>query len=196
MASVHTIFLFLSLLLFVLIFYWPWQRLCVDWSRQLMFEERDRLFLLTRSSKSLPLDSELHIGLRSVIDGTIRYCHRITWQRLLVDVYFRDFDKEITSARAARLNELMNNTPQDVRQKLRRIIVRMAFACIVCMMGRSLLLGPLFLVLYLLRTLRDSRDDEATQGVFHAVQIGAAREQCELEAVRVSAHPRSAHVRT
>jgi hypothetical protein len=123
MAQAEAFFFFVSALFFVVIFYWPWQRLCVDWSRQLMFEERDRLFLLTQSSELIPVNSELHAELRMLIDRMIRYCHRLTWYSLLLNTALRKNDKR-ASSRALYIKKLIDVVPDKaIRDELHDIIV-------------------------------------------------------------------------
>lgn len=178
MSNAQPIFFFLFILAFVVVFYWPWQRLCVSWTRQLMFEERDRLFLLARSNKHMPLDSALHIEFRRMIDRNIQYCHQVKWPNLLVLVWTQELRKSTDKFRAGRLSKLVDEVSDPrLKSELRGIMLRMVFACIVCLMGRSLILGPIFLGLYLVSLLRDTRESNTTQSIFDTVQYGAENER-------------------
>src|SRR6516162_8405362 len=76
------------LLLFACLFYGPWQAVCTDLARQLVFERRDRLFDLAASNR-LAFDSEEYRKIRLTLEGMIRFAHSLTWPRLLMILLFR-----------------------------------------------------------------------------------------------------------
>jgi hypothetical protein len=172
MNQAQPIFFFLSALFFVVVFYWPWQRLCVEWARQIMFDERDKLFLLSKSSPSMAIDSELHVELRLLIDNTIRFCHKIAWQRFLVDIYI-PIETEVPG-RFERITTLIKQSDEHTAKALHAIMKQVTFACVVCMMGRSIVLGPVFLCWYLPAKVRTY--EGIFRRVFIAIQEGAERE--------------------
>jgi hypothetical protein len=169
MNLLNAIFLFTSLGLFVTVFYWPWQRLCVDWTRQLLFEERDKLFEMGVSGK-LPFDSPIYRETREQIEGTIRLCHQLTWPRMLLFFIVRPTDERRKQRIKNYISMIENVSPPSLKSDLRMILTRVAFASIVCFMGRSIFLGPVFLFLYFCHSLRDHHDNKHTQRVFSFVQ--------------------------
>jgi hypothetical protein len=172
MEHVNAFWFYISLFFFLLLFYWPWQRLCVDWARQLMFEERDKLFMLGVSGE-LPFESHTYRQSRRQIEKMIRFCHRITWQTFVVYYLTRRGDKRDKEAEA-RADEFIRMIKEN--RKIYAIFMRMSFAALVCMMGRSVVLGPIFLVLYFVAgRVSDTRESETTQEVFRFVKVRAER---------------------
>jgi hypothetical protein len=187
-AQVNAFYFFLALAFFVLIFYWPWQRLCVDWARQEMFKQRDNLYLLSRRSKEMPTDSDLHIELRTMIDSTIRFCHFISWPRLVTVVGFRFFFDHGKAERAAKARkfsfQLKKVTDSQTRTEINRISRHMALACMLCLMSRSIILGPIALMLLLIRWAIDVHDFGIIKNVYRIVLTGAESYQVHLQPVR------------
>jgi hypothetical protein len=71
---------FAALLILV---YGPWQEVCTDTARQIIFEKRDAIFDLARSGK-LSFDSREYGIIRSSLQSSIRFAHQLTWPRFVV----------------------------------------------------------------------------------------------------------------
>jgi hypothetical protein len=69
------------LMAFACLFYGPWQAVCTDVARQLIFERRDALFDLARAGK-LDFASPEYKAIRRMMEGMIRFAHELTWVRL------------------------------------------------------------------------------------------------------------------
>lgn len=69
------------LIAFACLFYGPWQAVCTDVARQLIFERRDALFDLARA-RQLDFASPEYKAVRRIMEGMIRYAHELTWVRL------------------------------------------------------------------------------------------------------------------
>ncbi len=70
----------LSALLWVV--YGPWQWVCTDYGRQLLFEKRDALFDLGRARK-IDFASVEYRTLRTSLETLIRFSHEVTLMRFL-----------------------------------------------------------------------------------------------------------------
>jgi hypothetical protein len=70
-----------TLIAFACLFYGPWQAVCTDAARQLIFERRDALFDLARAGQ-LDFASPEYKAVRRIMEGMIRYAHELTWVRL------------------------------------------------------------------------------------------------------------------
>jgi hypothetical protein len=79
--AANVVVLFFVLFLFVVWFYGPWQKLCVDWGRQQIFEARNAIFDLAADGE-LSFDSPEYREIRSSLEILIRFSHRISWPRL------------------------------------------------------------------------------------------------------------------
>ena len=78
-GALHGLLCLGVLFLFV---YGPWQKLCVDYARDVMFEQRDIIFDLAAQGR-LSFNDEAYAQARSTINGMIRMAHCITAPRLI-----------------------------------------------------------------------------------------------------------------
>jgi hypothetical protein len=68
---------FLSLIALVLLFYGPWQGICTDIARQIVFEQRDRLFDMANNGR-ISFASKEYRDIRSGLESLIRFAHDLT----------------------------------------------------------------------------------------------------------------------
>ena len=176
MGAIYALFFFVVLAALLLLFYGPWQNLCVAWSRQLMFEERDKLFLLAAEGR-ISVYSAIYRQMRTQIERTIRFCHMITWPRFLVLRHSFDLigDTKTEERMDMLYRAIQSVDDQTARARLELIVKHMSFASVVCMMGRSAFLGLVFLLLYFGRWLRDYKSDSRVEQFYRTVQHGADR---------------------
>src|SRR5829696_6408743 len=81
--AIYAAFFFISLLAFLLLFYGPYQELVIARARQHMFNSRNELFRMAASG-SVSFEDEVYVTMRSDIQKMIRYCHAVSWVRLIV----------------------------------------------------------------------------------------------------------------
>jgi len=62
-------------------FYGPWQTLCTDFTRQLLFEQRDHLFDIALSGR-MSFDDPSYVNMRKSIETSIRFAHTMTAPRI------------------------------------------------------------------------------------------------------------------
>jgi len=67
----------------IFLVYGPWQWVCTDFARQVVFEKRDQLFDLARSGE-LNFKSREYRTIRSSLESSIRFAHDLTWPLLIV----------------------------------------------------------------------------------------------------------------
>jgi hypothetical protein len=72
-----------SLAALIVILYGPWQEICTDLARQIVFEKRDAIFDLAHSGK-LSFKSREYGIIRSSLQATIRFAHELTLPRFLL----------------------------------------------------------------------------------------------------------------
>ena len=72
-----------SLAALVVVLYGPWQEVCTDIARQIIFEKRDAIFDLAHSGK-LSFDSREYGTIRSALQASIRFAHELTLPRFVV----------------------------------------------------------------------------------------------------------------
>jgi hypothetical protein len=67
---------------FIFWFYGPWQSTCTDYARQIIFEQRDKLFDIAASGR-MAFQSREYGTIRSSLNAMIRYAHDATLPRLI-----------------------------------------------------------------------------------------------------------------
>jgi hypothetical protein len=136
------------LLLFACLFYGPWQAVCTDLARQLVFERRDRLFDLAASNR-LAFDSEEYRKIRLTLEGMIRFAHSLTWPRLLMILLFRrrTLDRDSTPRIAETIASIKDAT---VRKQVFDLVAEATTSLVVMMMLKSIFIAPIAFILYLL----------------------------------------------
>src|SRR5262245_42077518 len=72
-----------SLTALVVVLYGPWQEVCTDIARQIIFEKRDAIFDLAHNGK-LSFDSPEYGTIRSALQSSIRFAHELSLPRFLV----------------------------------------------------------------------------------------------------------------
>jgi len=140
MEKVHIPFLVIGLFAFLALFYGPWQTMCVDWARQLMFEARDRLFDAAASG-DIAFDSKEYRKSRETFEGMIRFCHIFTWPRLILLWISIPISKEED-------NFNLKDLSPKIREAIGQSYIQVLIALVLCIMGRSIVLAPLFLLIY------------------------------------------------
>jgi len=73
---------FLALVSILLVFYGPWQGVCADYARQVVFEKRDKLFDYAREGR-IDFNSQEYKAIRSGLETSIRFAHDITFIRFI-----------------------------------------------------------------------------------------------------------------
>lgn len=73
---------FLVISAFLAWFYGPWQEVCTDFARQIMFEQRDKLFDLAHSGE-ISFDADHYKRSRASLNAAIRFCHEMTLARVV-----------------------------------------------------------------------------------------------------------------
>lgn len=92
-----------ALMLMVLgwIYYGPWQDLCTDMTRQVLFAKRGRLFDFAADGK-LSFDAQNYRTIRTYMEHSIRYAHELTiWKHLRARILL------------SRMGQLNRETPLD-----------------------------------------------------------------------------------
>jgi hypothetical protein len=92
-----------ALALLVYLFYGPWQSVCTDFARQIIFESRDSLFDLAREGK-LDFKSQQYRSIRSSLETLIRFAHDVSipymachFSRKIMDVRENKLEASISS---------------------------------------------------------------------------------------------------
>lgn len=109
----------LTVLAFVILALWPWQR--IDLFRQQMFAVRDELFDFAADGK-VSFDDPAYIGLRELMNGFIRYAHNLTPFRFLMSfLRWKCMSSEPVQTWTESWNRALNQVAdQDVRTKLQQ----------------------------------------------------------------------------
>ncbi len=124
---------FVVIVLFLCLFYGPWQNFCTDCARQMIFEERAAVFDMAARGE-VSFNSVQYIGVRLGLNRLIRFAHDLTLPRLVFAVMCRGTEVH---------NELFDSIERidnyDVRNKVAKHVKRALRFIIVMMLVKSLL---------------------------------------------------------
>ena len=126
------------------VFYGPWQSLVTEYSRQRLFEIRDRLFdLAYRNPETFGFQSEEYKLLRNSINGSIRFCHSLTfWWMLFARYLLRNKRPKHM------LRDIISKIPDKVvGDKIEGLFFEIGIAITLQMIFRSL---PLFVLIWVM----------------------------------------------
>jgi len=126
------------------IVYGPWQAICTDIARQIVFEKRDAIFDLAQSGK-LSFSSREYGTIRSSLQASIRFAHELTLPRFLVmaAVLFargtrRPEDTDLSRA----IREIADPT---IRQQVEGLVSQAHRTLIAMMLAKSPMMMLVFL---------------------------------------------------
>jgi hypothetical protein len=132
----------IALVLFAWLFYGPWQAVCTDGARQLIFEKRDKLFDLAADGK-LDFASEEYRTIRKLLEGMIRFAHTLTWPRLVMAIYLRRHDDPAVDKMISRIEDSVT------RKRVAELVFDSAVVLIAMMALKSIFVAPLAFVVCL-----------------------------------------------
>ena len=125
----------LGITVFLVILYGPWQRLCTDYARDIIFEQREALFDIAASGR-LAFGSEPYETIRSGLNALIRLAHRLTLFGMVLFILRSrrtEMRKPTTAMRAA----LSRIGQADTREEVSRLIARAEQAALEMLFLRS-----------------------------------------------------------
>src|SRR5882762_1469504 len=117
-SPIDAILALLALIGLVCLFYGPWQSLCTDLARQIIFERRDKLFDLALAGR-INFDSETYRAARKTMNGMIRFAHEITWVDMVFHQYaVRKHEQKISSWRSS----LQRIEDDELRDEIKNLV--------------------------------------------------------------------------
>lgn len=97
-------------IVFLIWFYGPWQNTCTDYARQIIFEQRDKLFDIAASGR-MPFDSKEYKMLRASLNAVIRFAHEATLPRMLyLYIFLREKDIDYKNSSLYRATEQIHDS--------------------------------------------------------------------------------------
>ena len=114
-AAVSIIFL----ILFLIIFYGPWNWVCVDWARQSLFEKRDKLFDMAIKGE-INFNSPAYKDTRETLNGLIRFAHKLTLPKMLFLLFYR---RNAFPEKFDAIKEINKISNEETRAKIINIII-------------------------------------------------------------------------
>jgi hypothetical protein len=132
---------------FLTIVYWPWQKLCLDYARDKIFEQRDKIFDLAVSG-GLAFGSDQYEMIRSTMNAMIRLAHYVTFPRLFLTylVILRASNAESRDSIRDSIRTIEDNR---VRDQVMGAFTKAEKALVFAMVFRSplfFILSPIFLI--------------------------------------------------
>lgn len=130
-------FLFIACIAAALfVFYGPWQWVCADFARQIVFEQRDKVFDIAARG-DMDFRSHQYKEIRDSLNYLIRFCHELTMPRLLF--YHMFMPKSPARREHSTVFEIVHSiTEVRLRKEVNEILVRAYAATIIMMLLRSL----------------------------------------------------------
>lgn len=136
-----------ALIMIGLFFAGPWQDMCTDFARQVMFEKRDAIFDMAAAGE-LDFRSKQYRTIRRSLEKSIRFAHDLTiWQVAVLGAAVERMNRKAdTSELRAAIDEIEN---EEVRVKVQRHVFEAQRAFITMLVFKS----PVLIVLGLLAAL-------------------------------------------
>jgi hypothetical protein len=126
---------FLSLVALAALFYGPWQSICTDIARQIIFEQRDKLFDIANDGR-MEFTSREYREIRTGLEDLIRFSHDLTLARViylavaLPQVRHRDLESSLVVA-------ISRVSDSKLTAELWRIVSKAYFAVVLMMLAKS-----------------------------------------------------------
>jgi hypothetical protein len=132
------------LTLFAFFFAGPWQAICTDFARQVLFEKRDAIFDMAASGE-LDFRSQSYRTIRSSLNRSIRFAHQLgLWNFLVLHIALAGMNRRVVSSE---MQVAVADVPNpEVRAKIARLVYEAQGAVLVMMILKS----PTMLALCLL----------------------------------------------
>jgi hypothetical protein len=126
----------LSLILLIGLFiYGPWQTMCTDFTRQIIFEKRDAIFDIADRG-DLSFQSREYRTIRSLLEGLIRFAHELTLPSFL---FFWIISMRTLSAeeRPALQRAIDGIRDENIKQEVRKLVDEAMKAVVLMMIVKS-----------------------------------------------------------
>lgn len=123
----------LSLSLLLIVFYGPWQAVCTDWGRHVVFESRDKIFDMAADGE-LDFNSEEYRSIRASLQILIRYLHAATMPAVLAHIVFG-----VSGNNSALRMSVEKIEAPEARRKVAHCVARAQRAVVMTLLAKSLL---------------------------------------------------------
>ncbi|TCD14096.1 hypothetical protein [Oricola cellulosilytica] len=164
----------LTLVALCLLFYGPWQDVCTDYARQVMFEKRDALFDMGVRGE-IDLGSPQYRTIRSSLEKGIRFAHELTLPRFLL-FRWNLRRTNLKRSESALFDAIAMIENPETRRNVTRLVGEAQLALILMAMAKSPLTVVISIVGALLIKFRNGFKKwirEAVQPLAEMVQIEA-----------------------
>jgi hypothetical protein len=127
-----------------LIFYGPWQWICTDFARQIIFEERDAIFDMAARGE-IDFRSREYQDIRDSLNYLIRFCHDLTLPNLLY-FKFTAASNEKKEDHSTVFVTIKSISDVKLRQKFEAHVFK-AYICVIAMIAAKSLIFPIAIML-------------------------------------------------
>jgi hypothetical protein len=135
MTDADALLSFLCIAATLLLFYGPWQSLCTDVARQLIFEQRSALFDMARTGR-LRFDSPEYREIRQDLERLIRFSHELTLPRVIYLAIMLPMVRQ-RGLRSPALDAIARLGDKDLERDITRIILKSYTVSIAMMIAKS-----------------------------------------------------------
>jgi hypothetical protein len=135
MTDLNAIISLLVLLLIGTFIYGPWQAICTEFARQLMFEKRNAIFDLADHNSNWSFDNREYRIIRSGLERLIRFAHELTLPSML---FFWIFVRSSIRNEKPELLSAVDCIPDDdLRRKVNNLVNQALRAASIMMIAKS-----------------------------------------------------------
>ncbi|WP_295815122.1 hypothetical protein [uncultured Nitratireductor sp.] len=168
------------LIALLLLFYGPWQSVCTDYARQVMFEKRDAVFDIAARG-DLSFKSKEYRTIRATLESSIRFAHEATLPRIVYYFVVLNTEDNAFSKPSAQSSAISSIEDARVREEIEHFVREARMAMLWMMLAKSIwtwLLLPIVAIMVAALFLFDHLMEWVTE----------AGEYVQVEAEKAPAH--------
>ena len=125
----------IGLVALAFLFYGPWQSVCTDYGRQIVFEKRDAIFDMAMRGE-LDFRSSEYKVIRASLEKSIRFAHELTLPKFLLFRWrLRRMNLKQEKSDLFRAIEAISD--KDVRERVHQLVGEAFLAMVVTMIAKS-----------------------------------------------------------
>lgn len=117
------------------LFYGPWQSVCTDFGRQVLFEKRDVVFDLALEGR-LEFDSDQYRTIRTSLEQSIRFAHELTLPRFIIFRWCLRF-RARSNAQSNLFEAVQGIEDERVRREIAKLVFEAQIALFFMMFAKS-----------------------------------------------------------
>lgn len=118
-----------------ILFYGPWQTVCTDYARQVLFEKRDAIFDMAMRGEIDFRSQEYRLS-RQSLEKIIRFAHELTLPRFLIYRWYLH-RANLLEGKSELVSAIGEITDEETRAKVSRLVYEAQMAMLLMMFAKS-----------------------------------------------------------